>query len=487
MAMPIGSHGREGVDHIVVVMMENRSFDHMMGYLSLGDPDDPTSAVDGVDPERPVTWGGTSYAPYAIGSTKWEPPDYLDPPHDGASVAWQVAEPGRFIATYDRLGPRPDASAIVGYLTRNEVPVYDFLARQYCVCDHWFCSVPGATWPNRMFAVAGTAGGETDIPETVLEGLWGKATVFRDLDRLGVTWSWYSSDPSLLRAFDPHYRTDASLEKFAFFDEYTERQKRNFLSDARNGDLPNVSWIDPNFFKLPVIDGQLEANDDHPPHDVTLGQKFIHVIYEALRNSPNWERSLMIITYDEHGGFYDHVRPDGPQGPRVPALVVSPWVKPGQPCHDTLEHTSILKTILTRFGDDEAIERMGPRVCYAKDVWHMLTEPAPRPGAPVADPGAAAITEKDLTARFLPWPAATLQRTIHVMDEMDSKITDLQRELLLLYEQLRRCAPRAIGRRFSRLARRLRPRILTRLGRFLVRPFVSRLRPPVRPMPDRMP
>jgi phospholipase C len=482
---------RERIDHIVVVMMENRSFDHMLGYLALpawrlGDADHPDSTVAGIDPARTVSWGGEEYSPFELGCSTWEPPAYGDPPHGGSAVAWQIAEPGRYISTYLEHHPEADPAGIVGYLTPAEVPVYDFLARQYCVCDHWHCSVPGATWPNRMFAVAGTAGGETDIPETVLEGLWGKETFFRDLDRLGVSWRWYSSDPSLLRAFDKKYRVDDDLDRFAFFDERTERQQRNFLTDARGGDLPSVSWVDPNFFKIPVVDGPLEANDDHPPHDVMLGQKFVNIVYEAMRTSPNWDRSLMIITYDEHGGFYDHVEAPAPLGPRVPAILVSPLLEPGRPCHEKLEHTSIIKTVLTRFGDDAAIERLGPRVFYAKDVWHMLTADAPRAGLPVAEPGAAAVTPADLETRDLKWPSATLQRTIQVLDERSAELTGLQEELLLLYEQLRRAAPRTVARKFSRLARRL-PAFVTRLGRFITRPLMARLQPGSRPMPERMP
>jgi phospholipase C len=171
----------------------------------------------------------------------------------------------------------------------------------------------------------------------------------------------------------------------------------------------------------------------------------------------------------------------------VPAIIVSPWVKPGRPCHDVFEHTSIIKTILERFGDDEAIEHMGARVWSARNVWHMLTESEPRECAPVADAGAAALSSADLRSRQLKWPAATLQRTIQLIDhERHDELPELQQQLLLIYEQLRRTAPRPIARAFSRLARRL-PLFLTRIGRFLTRPLVSRLPPTSRPMPDRMP
>src|SRR4051812_48303851 len=150
-------------------MMENRSFDHMLGYLGLpgsgfGRPGDPDSTVDGIQDGHVVRWKEKEFAPFPLGGSAWALPEFGDPPHGGDTVAWQVAEPGRFIGTYLDKHPDVDAAKIMGYLTAAEVPVYDFLAREFCVCDRWHCSVPGATWPNRMFAVAGTAGGETDIP-----------------------------------------------------------------------------------------------------------------------------------------------------------------------------------------------------------------------------------------------------------------------------------------------------------------------------------
>jgi phospholipase C len=194
---------RQRVDHIIVVMMENRSFDHMLGYLRkpnwlLGDETDEESMVEGLDQDYFVTWQGVDYAVFPLGTSRWEPPAYEDPPHDGRSAGWQVKWPHTFVSTYlaqneQRKHTHAKPGGVMGYLTGNEVPVYDFLARQYCVCDHWHCSVPGATWPNRMFALAGTSGGETDIPQTVLEGLWGKRTFFNELDARNVSWRWYSS------------------------------------------------------------------------------------------------------------------------------------------------------------------------------------------------------------------------------------------------------------------------------------------------------
>ena len=481
------------IDHIVIVMMENRSFDHMLGYLALpqwrlGSPGDPGSMVEGVDPERAVFWQGEAYQPRPLTSSLWKGKDFGNPPHDGASVARQVADPAQYLATYHEWHGGADPRVILDYLTRDHVPVYDFFARNYCVCDHWFCSVPGATWPNRMFAVAGTAGDETDNVQTLIEGLRGKKTVFRHLDRLKVDWRWYSSDPSLLRVFDPHYRVDNSRDRFAFFDEWTKRQRRSFLTDVQHGTLPEVSWVDPNFFKLPgSLDTELGANDDHPPQDVMDGQHFINVVYEALRRSGKLKRTLLIVTYDEHGGFYDHVQPDGPYGPRVPAFVISPYVAPGRPCHDPLEHTSIIKTILERFGDDQAIEEMGPRVSQATSVWHLLAETSPRDCEPVTDPGKAAVDPaQDLVARELEWPGATIQRTIQVIDDYAGKLSDLQDELIQIYAHLRGAVPGRLGRCIFRAARHL-PGWMTHLGRLLVRPLLRMLPRRLRPMPERMP
>jgi phospholipase C len=490
------------VEHIVIVMMENRSFDHALGYLGREgplDPQDPQSTVDGLgEEEYEVVWDGTPYKTFPLGTTKWEPPR-RDPPHDGRRVGWQATDPARYPWAYrDRHGGSHadlQPGDVLGYLTADEVPIYDFLARRFCVCDKWFCSVPGETWPNRMFALAGTAGGEVNIPETVLEGMWGKHSFFRDLER--TQWRWYSSDPALLRAVDDHFRfDDNAYDNFAYFDQCTDRQETNFVTDALGGNLRDVSWVDPNFFKVGDMPGQ-HPNSDHPPLDVARGQKFVHTVYEALRRSKRWERTLLIITYDEHGGFYDHVRPDPPVGPRVPGLVVSPWVKPGRPCHVPLEHTAIAKTVLRRFlwkdanpdrraaAIEKRLEDMGPRVYSANDVWHMLEdaspdwEPTGEFGPPVLNPGVGAIVEDDLSSHQLEWPASTLQSALQAMDDSWSELADLQRDLLLIFVQLRRTGPRWIVRPLGKVVRFLH---LGRLLSWLTKPAEGRRR-----MPDRSP
>lgn len=420
--------------HIVVVMMENRSFDHMLGYL----PQEGMTEVDGLT-------GGESnrdrdgrevrvHAFDAEGTDVVCPGEAvqkrLDPDHSPQGVQIQLGPGygpegtanGGFVRSFiesrkpeDEVGP--DLWPVpMGYYTSKDVPVYDHLARQYCVCDAWHASIPGDTWPNRLYALCGRAG-----PHLAEEGLAGLLTHLPGLDRLrglplfdvpaftrrlrDEQWRWYSHDPATLRAADGGYRDPARLmrENFAFFDRrkvdfLTEELEEpivrggSFLDDAARGELPQVSWIDPNFVDLKVLESN--SNDDHPPSDIRAGQAFVYSVYDALRRSPNWEDTLLIVTYDEHGGFYDHVTPpplpaDDPSGfrtygLRVPALFAGPRVRRqvlhGPPAGGTpYDHGSLSKTILLAFADDPAaaLEAMPVRVQRAPHLGGILLD-APR-------------------------------------------------------------------------------------------------------------
>jgi len=202
----------------------------------------------------------------------------------------------------------------MGYYNGEDLPVYDHLAREFCVCDRWFSSVPGATWPNRLYSLAGRAdGGREDADPP----LYNVPTVFRFLDQHGVDWRFYSFDPATLRLVDGEYRL-SHHHNFAYVDrrKLTSQERvagqlldeeRSFLDDAAAGALPAVSWIDPHFKDIRVFGP--DSNDDHPPSDVLAGQALVLDVYHALRSSPQWEQSLLIVTYDEHGGIYDHVPP----------------------------------------------------------------------------------------------------------------------------------------------------------------------------------
>jgi phospholipase C len=380
----------EKVDHVVVLMMENRSFDHMLGYLGLpgGLP-----GLDGLQSAGTNSYSGRDYQVEHL-----VPPDsrsQIDPYHGGSDVDEQLAgENGGFVANYAKRHPA-DPGVIMGYFDGVDLPVYDHLARQYCVCDRWFSSTPGATWPNRLYAITGRC---DDTREDLSPPLYFLPSIMRYLN--DGDWRWYSNDPGSLRLVDQRYRL-GHRDNFAYFDrravdaivqvgeDLIVNPKAGFLDDAANGNLPKLSWIDPNYYDLRIL-GQ-PSNDDHPPTDVRAGQALVWSVYRALAAGPAWEKTLLIVTYDEHGGFYDHVVPpqdapgDTPElrryGVRVPALVISPWIDAGAVSHTLFDHTSILKTILLRFCRDGSgtIPDMGPRVSAANDLSALLNAAAPHP------------------------------------------------------------------------------------------------------------
>jgi hypothetical protein len=217
-------------------------------------------------------------------------------------------------------------------------------------------------------------------------------------------WRWYSFDPATLRVADAAYRDFRKLNRdnFTFFDrkrmspvvKFIEQKIVDlhdcFLDDAsKEGDLRRVSWIDPNFVDLKVLDAN--SNDDHPPSDVHAGQALVLETYEALVKSAGWEDTLLVIVYDEHGGFYDHVppppvRPGDPSkfktlGVRVPALVVGPRVK-NEVCHTTFEHTTLISTIFHCLFEDPGpvLAKMPWRVRHAPHLGELLAS-EPRPEA----------------------------------------------------------------------------------------------------------
>src|SRR5215218_3068753 len=270
-------------------MLENRSFDQMLGHLELEGHD-----VDGVKPaedKRLFNWyNGKKCEAEPLGRTAltWAE----DPCHDGWCVAEQLAnQNGGFAENFAATHPNvADPSVVMGYYTAKEVPVYNYLAQHFCVCDRWFCSVPGATWPNRLYAVAGTAAGSFD---NVSPPFYHCSSFFRQLDavreltgRAEPSWRWYSSDPATLRCIDDRYSLEVS-ERFAHFDTPSLLRQRTFLHDAAAGELPSFSWIDPNFVDFGGMTG---ANDDHPPTDVMAGQDLVFKVYNALATGPLWEK-----------------------------------------------------------------------------------------------------------------------------------------------------------------------------------------------------
>jgi phospholipase C len=407
----------EKVDHIVVLMLENRSFDHMLGYLSL---EGGRGDIDGLRSEFSNERDGRSYPIHHLDTTTIA----HDPDHSADAVALQLGGGAMsgFVASYAKtLSNRgvqdSDVGGVMGYYNAADLPVYDHLASEFALCDRWFSSVPGATWPNRLYAVCGGAAGSRDDLPLNLPPLYHRPSFVRHLDAHGVSWRWYSFETGTLRLADRHYRLGYH-DRFAFFshtilnwrtrlEHSIDPKTPSFIEDAARGAVPSVAWIDPNFSNFDPIG--FPPNDDHVPANVRDGQDLVLAVYHALATSAHWERTLLIVFYDEHGGFFDHVAPpkapdDDPKtferyGVRVPALIVSPWIEPGSVSHTLFDHTSIIKTILLRFCPD-ALRRptareampavrlpgvpryMGVRVAQANDLGELLTLTSPRPAPP---------------------------------------------------------------------------------------------------------
>ncbi|HVA19796.1 MAG TPA: alkaline phosphatase family protein [Solirubrobacteraceae bacterium] len=462
--------GFDNIEHIVVLMLENRSFDHMLGYLSLeGSRDD----IEGLRPDMHNMLGDRRYTVHHLASTHL-PNEHWDLDHSGTATDEQIkggAMDG-FVSSYAaKLArehvPNPDPGIAMGYYNAADLPVYDHLAEHFCVCDQWHSSIPGATWPNRLYAVAGSAAGSRDDRKPPL---YDKHSFVRHLDAAGVSWRWYSYDIGSLRCVDAEYLL-GHHEHFAYvqklklaFQAHAEQEllidedAASFLEDAARGRLPAVSWIDPNFKDFNLIGSP--PNDDHPPSDVQQGQELVLLVYNALASGPQWDKTLLLIVYDEHGGFFDHVPPpenppdDDPKtfaryGVRVPALVVSPWISQRKVSKTLFDHATIIKTILGRFCPSELQKRtgtnalvhwledeshphyMGKRVAAAADLGGLLDLSEPRPAPDRSDLVDWLAKRQDTRIRRLLEEPAGMLRPAE-----EHTITDLQAGILAATQEL---------------------------------------------------
>jgi phospholipase C len=341
------------IDTIVIVMMENRSFDHYLGwladdidYLDAGrrrygrnfsvngrvhqtfvDPTGsrvPTRSAETNEPEKVETRGCT----------------FSDPGH-----SWELARIQRdqgFLAA----GTGDDDYAITYYSAR-ELPFYAALVRRFTVYDRWHSSVLGPTFPNRQYFLSAQSEGRKDNSRGAPVGVFRADTIIERLAAAGVSVGYYYTNVPLL-AFWP-------LERIAPFIRSLDR----YFEDSSTGNLPHVVFVEPHFG---VSEGH--RTDDHPYGDITLGQRWVRAIFDAFANSAQWKRGAFILTYDEAGGFFDHVRPPtlpddrtskidennfGQAGFRVPALLASPYAQPGAVDHRLYDHTSIARFLEWRF------------------------------------------------------------------------------------------------------------------------------------------
>jgi len=333
-----------GIDHVVVVMMENRSFDHQLGWLP---------SADGR--QAGLTYLDQSGLPH---ETYPLAPDFTgcghpDPTHgyDGGRIQLDGGAMDGFLRS-----PPNDLYAI-GYYVECDRPFYSGMARNFTALDRYFCSILGPTFPNRFFMHAAM----TDRLENTFD-LATMPTIWDSLADAGVSGRYYHDGVlAYLSLWGPDRYRDITYPSDMFF------------ADAASGNLPAVAFVDPNFTLLDDRPGN--ANDDHPHADIRAGEAFLGRIYRALTQSPQWRNTVLVVNYDEWGGFFDHVAPpraDAPDpkhpvdmdlvdgkallGFRVPTVVVSPFTR-GDPKNPRVnstvfDHTSVLKMIEWRWGLD---------------------------------------------------------------------------------------------------------------------------------------
>ncbi len=502
------------IEHIVCLMLENRSFDNLLGWLAADDEAYPPrgqyfnglnthlwNPLSNVDSDgRPfveqvyVRRNGKPPAegPYALAGSRraaelyqvdFREPDpdpgegYRDTNHQlfGVYDVDSVYPPDPtmlgFVDNYKNamlygtysFGDAPtDPRTVMNCYDSSQTPVLSALAKAYAVCDEWFCSVPSQTWPNRAFAFAATSGGHVNNrPDWVI----GSRTLFDQLHEAGVSWKVYSGISynrkvrrrlpfSLTQIMISPEKARAYDDQFVLFDE--------FYRDLKKDTLPAYSFLEPQYSTVRSQSGRVLAhqNDQHPPSDIRSGERLIARVYQALTESKAWEKTLLIITYDEHGGSYDHVPPQKAKQPipaeldadgrpvmvtpagakqpipaktgcypvdpvhgfrfnrygvRVPTVLVSPWIQegtvarpsdyydpalmePGEYGSGYFDHTSIIASVRNKFGLAGCLT---DRDRYAPDLSCVLTETKPRTSAIPLQPLKVKYSRADTESHLL--------------------------------------------------------------------------------------
>jgi phospholipase C len=377
------------IKHVFVLMLENRSFDHMLGFSSLSGFDSETgfpTSIHGTDGADQNSYLGVPYP-----TTK--PADFImpcDPGHEFLDVVEQLCGAGvkyddgpypkvnntGFVSNYattqssgegDRA--RTDFGEIMKcYDSAAQLPILNTLAREFAVCDNWFSSLPGPTWPNRFFVHAASSGGldhSPSFPETLewlkIDGFsFPNGTIYDRMNTGNKTWRIYHGAP--------HGPIFGSLPCVAGLRGITLSRTysyKTFAADLQGDYSYSYTFIEPNYGDI-VHSTFTGGQSEHPMDDVRNGEGLIKSTYEAIRNSPLWPKSLLIITYDEHGGFYDHVTPPGVTAPgdtqpgskyntfrfpftqygvRVPAVVISAYTQKNSISHRVFDHSSVPATL----------------------------------------------------------------------------------------------------------------------------------------------
>jgi phospholipase C len=422
--------GTSLVQHVFVLMLENRSFDHMLGFSGIAGTDAGTgqpTKINGLNGTEANIFNGRNFtvSPGALN------PVPADPGHEFPDVLRQLCGPGAiyprggaypaiddsgFVASYAGHGGAADPGEVLNCYTPAQLPVLNALAREFTVCDNWYASMPGPTWPNRMFVHAASSGGLDHSPSTaeilgqeLVDGFhFANGSIFDALQNKRITRRLYGGDDfPMVSALQGIHLDDI-------------RHYHLFSGDLAQASFPfSYVFIEPSY---DVLNDYRDGASQHPLGDVTRGEALIKSTYEAIRNSAFWRSSLLVITWDEHGGFYDHAIPPAAvapgdtdptssqnqngftferYGPRVPAIVISPLIPRNLIDHRLYDHSSIPATLEGLFG----LNALTKRDAAANRLTALITLSAPRDDAPQALPSSAAGTPAPMSLAAAAAPA----------------------------------------------------------------------------------
>lgn len=431
--------GLRRVQHIVVLMLENRSFDHLCGFLYSGQqqprhflPANNPAPFNGMRKE----FSNPSNPDYFAGNASPNPvrvqigADDRCVPHENPQERFEhvnlqlfgTSRPSSgqqptmngFLVSFEQTGAKR-AEEIMQCYTPEQLPVLSALAQNFAICDEWYASVPTQTWPNRAFFHLGTSMGQVDdSPYDPFD--YDAPTIFNVLSERKISWAIFNDSilESMTRLQFPQL-WDLTLEPHF-------QRLESFERDARAGALPAYSFLEPRFL--------FDPNDGHPPHDMLLAERLVWRVWQAVSGGAHWDSTLLLITFDEHGGCIDHQPPPyGAEPPddhrseqgfafdrygvRVPMIAVSPWIEAGtvfrSPTKRPYDHTSVIATLRDwlRIPSDAMLK--SHRVDAAPTLDHLLSRVEPRTKIP-----AIAYPEGIATHHHLEMPANDFQKGLMV-------------------------------------------------------------------------
>jgi phospholipase C len=342
-----------GIDHVVVVMMENRSFDHYLGWVPGADGRQAGLTFIDADGNEHQTAHLTDYQGCG----------HPDPDHswEGGRIQYNSGACDGWLK-----GANDEYS--IGYYGADDLAFYGQAAPYWTICDRYFTAVMAETYPNRFYLHSA----QTDrLHNSEGPNVSTLPTIWDRLANAGLTGRYYYSDAPFTALWGDTYAPISAPFP-------------TFLSDCAAGNLPEVAYVDPRF----LDEGSGTSGDDHPHADIRVGQSFIDQIYQAVTTGPNWDRTVLVITYDEWGGFFDHVPPPKAhdanpncrlRGFRVPTFVISPFARRRHVAHHTYDHTSILKMIEWRWN----LAPLTVRDAHARNLAEVLRFNQPNLTAPV--------------------------------------------------------------------------------------------------------